>query len=172
MIGFVFGIRSIYVRHVRVYKAKIRATLLHLHSPRQNTIIPPLFHPYPSTYVAPSISTPPAKTQLYLPPHHPSSNHLRRPLQPRPPIRIPPNLHILLLSLLLRLRLRSLTSFKALLEISNDIINVFGADGDADEIFGDAGVDALGFGKLFVRCGPGVDGQGFGVADTGKGEEG
>ena len=47
---------------------------------------------------------------------------------------------------------------------------MFGADGDADEIFCDAGVDPLGFGKLFVRCGPGVDGEGFGVADTEKGE--
>ena len=63
-------------------------------------------------------------------------------------------------------RFRSLTRFEALLEISNDIIDVFGADGDADEIFGDAGVDTLGFGKLFVRGGPGVDGEGFGVTDT------
>ena len=47
---------------------------------------------------------------------------------------------------------------------------MFGADGDADEIFGDAGVDPLGFGKLFVGCGPGMDGEGFGVADTRRGE--
>ena len=55
-------------------------------------------------------------------------------------------------------RLRSLTRLEALLEIGNDIIDMFGADGDADEVFGDAGVDALGFGELFVGCGPGVDG--------------
>ena len=96
------------------------------------------------------------------------SIHLRRPRNARIPIRVPPNFHIFLLSFILGFWLCSLARLEALLEISNDIIDVFGADGDADEIFGDAGVSALGFGELFVGCGPGVDGEGFGVADAGK----
>ena len=119
------------------------------------------FHPRP-----PSPSTQP---HSYPPPPPPISNptppspishpiQLRRPRQSRLPIRPSPNLHILLLLLPLRLRLRSLALLKALLEIRNDIIDMFGADGDADEVFRDAGVDALGFGELFVGGGPGVDG--------------
>ena len=111
------------------------------------------------------LHVPRKETQLFL-------SFSSRTRNPRIPSRIPPNLHILLLSFRLSISLRSLTSFKALFEISNDIIDMFGADGDADEILGDAGVDALGFGKLFVRCGPGVDGEGFGVADTVRGDKG
>ena len=84
--------------------------------------------------------------------------HLRRPRNPRIAIRIPPQFHVLFLPLSFSGRLRSLTCLEALLEISNDIIDMFGADGDADEVVCDAGVNALGFGELFVGCGPGVDG--------------
>ena len=90
--------------------------------------------------------------------HQAKYTHLRRPRNARIPIRVSPNFHIFFLPFILGFRLRSLARFEALFEISNDVIDVFGADGDADEIFSDAGVDALGFGELFVRCGPGVDG--------------
>ena len=94
-------------------------------------------------------------------PSHPpplSYIHLRCPRNPRIAIRISPHFHVLFLPFSFGGRLRSLTRLEALLEISNDIIDMFGADGDADEVFCDAGVDALGFGELFVGCGPGVDG--------------
>ncbi len=84
--------------------------------------------------------------------------HLRRPRNPRIAIRIPPHFHVLFLPFSFGSRLRGLTRLEALLEIGNDIIDMFGADGDADEVFCDAGVDALGFRELFVGCGPGVDG--------------
>lgn len=125
------GVRSIYIR---VHKAMI-PTPVHPHLPC-------------GSHASPISSTP----------HHHTSTHLRRPRNPRIPLRIPPHIPILLLLFPLRIRLRSLTRLEALLEISNDIIDMFGADGNTDEVFCDAGVDALGFGKLFVRCGPGMDG--------------
>lgn len=45
---------------------------------------------------------------------------------------------------------------------------MLGADGDADEVLGDAGADALLLGELLVGGGPGVDGEGLGVADVGE----
>ena len=84
--------------------------------------------------------------------------HLCRPRNACITIRISPHFHVLFLPFSFGGRLRSLAGLEALLEISNDIIDMFGADGDADEVFSDAGVDALGFGELFVGCGPGVNG--------------
>ena len=95
-------------------------------------------------------------TPLIQPPS--SYINLRRARNPRIAIRIPSHFHVFFLLFSFSGRLRSLTRLEALLEIGNDIIDMFGADGDADEVFGDAGVDALGFGELFVGCGPGVDG--------------
>lgn len=55
-----------------------------------------------------------------------------------------------------------------LLEVGDDIVDVLGADGDADEVLGDAGAHALLVGELLVGGGPGVDGEGLGVADVGE----
>lgn len=57
---------------------------------------------------------------------------------------------------------------EGLLEVGDDVVDVLSADGDADEVLGDAGAHALLVGQLRVGGGPGVDGEGLGVADVGE----
>ena len=63
---------------------------------------------------------------------------------------------------------RRIAGVEALIEIVDDVVKVFKADGDPDHVFRDAGVDLFLVGKLFVRGGPRMDGQGLGVSDTVK----
>lgn len=48
-----------------------------------------------------------------------------------------------------------------MLEIGDDIINVFGTDGDADQVFCDTAADPLFLAELLVGCGPWVDSKGL-----------
>ena len=48
----------------------------------------------------------------------------------------------------------------------DDVVNVFGADADADHVRGDARVLLLLVRQLLVGGAPGVDGEGLGVADA------
>ena len=70
--------------------------------------------------------------------------------------------------LLLRLRVwfRGLALLEALLKVPDDVVNVLGTDRDADQVLRDAAVGFLRVGQLLVGRGPGVDGQGFGIADA------
>lgn len=61
---------------------------------------------------------------------------------------------------------RGTRRLEGLVKVGDDIVNVFRPDGDADQILGDAGGETFVFGELFVRGGPRVDGEGFGVSDT------
>lgn len=67
-----------------------------------------------------------------------------------------------------RLSGNSVGGLEGLLKVGNDVVNVLGADGDANEVLGDARVLLLLVGELLVRRGPGVDGEGLGVADVGQ----
>ena len=101
-----------------------------------------------------------------------SIQHLRSATRPpAQPIRLFPilrNLPVLLLPFRL-LRLRRRTALERLLEILDDIVDVFGPHRDPDQGFRDARVFLFAVRELFVCCGPGVDGEGFGVADAGGG---
>ena len=48
----------------------------------------------------------------------------------------------------------------------NDVVNVFGADGNPDQILRDAAVDLLLVAELLVRRRPRMDGKGLGIADA------
>lgn len=97
--------------------------------------------------------------------HHLSSenySNLDRTLQPNLPLRR--RIRPIRKSSLVRSR--STSGLEGLFEISDDVVDVFGADGDTDRVFGDARVELFLVGELFVRGGPWVDGEGFGVADA------
>lgn len=57
---------------------------------------------------------------------------------------------------------------KGLLEVVDDVFDVFQAETDADEIWGDAAFDLLFVGELLVRSDPRVNDEGLGVADVGE----
>ena len=57
---------------------------------------------------------------------------------------------------------------KGLLKVGNDVVNVLGTDGNADEILSDTRGELLLVGELLVGGGPGVDGKGLGVTDVGE----
>lgn len=57
---------------------------------------------------------------------------------------------------------------KGLLEIVDDVLDVFQAEAHADEIGGDAAFDLLFVGQLLVRGDPRVDDEGLCVADVGE----
>lgn len=52
---------------------------------------------------------------------------------------------------------RRITRLEALIEIVDDIVDMFQSDGDTDQVLGYAGIDLLLVFELFVGCGPGVD---------------
>ena len=72
------------------------------------------------------------------------------------PLPLSRNLPIRLLALAF-LRRRRLARLERLLEIMNDVIDMFRTDRDTDQVLGDATVLFLAVGELLVRCGPGVD---------------
>lgn len=57
---------------------------------------------------------------------------------------------------------------KGLLEVEDDVFDVFEAETDADEVRGDAAFDLLFVGELLVRGDPRVDDEGFGITDVGE----
>ena len=57
---------------------------------------------------------------------------------------------------------------KGLLEIIDDVFDVFQAETHPDEVRGDAAFDLLFVGQLLVRGDPRVDDEGLGVADVGE----
>jgi hypothetical protein len=62
--------------------------------------------------------------------------------------------------------------FDGLVEVGEDVADVFNADAEADQLGSDAGAGLLLCGKLLVGGGGGMDDQGFCVADVGyEGEE-
>lgn len=61
---------------------------------------------------------------------------------------VTPNLHILLLGR--RIRLRGFTCGKRLLEVGDDIVNVFGPNRNPDQIFGDSAIFLLLLAQLLV----------------------
>ena len=76
--------------------------------------------------------------------------------------------HIFIPILGLRIGLRLLARRKALLEVVDDVVDVLGADADADQVLSDAGFALLLVRELLVRGGPGVDGEGLRVADAAR----
>lgn len=60
-----------------------------------------------------------------------------------------------------------LVCLERLLKIGDNVVNVLSADGDTDRVLGHTRVDAFLFRQLLVRGRPRVNGEGFGVADTG-----
>ena len=59
-------------------------------------------------------------------------------------------------------------TLQRLLQIFNDVLNGFGADGEADEIGGDAGGGLFFGGELLVSGAVGVNDQRFAVAHVGE----
>ena len=57
---------------------------------------------------------------------------------------------------------------EGLVEVPEDIFDIFGADGKAHEIGSDTGARLLFFVELTVGSDGGVDGEGLGVADVGQ----
>ena len=92
------------------------------------------------------------------------STFSRGSIQPSIPIRGP--LHLLVLFLSFRVRLRGFARRKGLLKVRNDVVNVLRAYGYPDEIFRHTAVRLLLVAQLLVRCAPRVDRQGLRVADT------
>src|SRR4051812_17876872 len=61
-----------------------------------------------------------------------------------------------------------LRSAYGLVKIPKDVVQVFDADREANEVLADAGVDLLGVAELLVRGGRGVDYEALGVAEVGE----
>lgn len=57
---------------------------------------------------------------------------------------------------------------KRLLEIKDDVLDVFEAEGDTDQVGGDAAFDLLFVWQLLVGGDPWVDDESFGIADVGE----
>ena len=57
---------------------------------------------------------------------------------------------------------------KRLLKVMDDVFDGFETDGHADQVRSDAPFDLFFVGKLLVRCDPGMNYEGFGVADIGE----
>ncbi len=55
------------------------------------------------------------------------------------------------------IRLRRLARRKGLLKVRNDVVNVFGADRDTDEVFRDTAIPLLLVAELLMRRRPGVN---------------
>lgn len=70
----------------------------------------------------------------------------------------------------LRVSFGGLTCGKGLLKVVENVINVLGADGNPDEVFGDTAIGLFFIRELLVCGGPRVDGQRFGVTDAVKQE--
>jgi hypothetical protein len=60
---------------------------------------------------------------------------------------------------------------KGLLEIGNNVVDVFSAHRDTNQVFCDARVKTLLFGELFVSSVPGVDGERLRITDAAKGSD-
>ena len=66
----------------------------------------------------------------------------------------------------LRIRRRGAALGEGLLEVVADVVEMLGADRDADQVLGDAAVDLLLVAQLLVGGGPGVNGEGLAIANA------
>jgi len=118
------------------------------------------------------------QTHLRTRSHQPLRFH-RRPLRPistRPRRPSHPILHEPTRNILHRIpkRINTLlrrlepSSHKRLLEIEDDVFDIFQAQADADQVGRDTTLDLFFVGELLVRGDPGVDDEGFCVADVGE----